>query len=102
MDVKFAFLNGELSEDIYLEQPEGYIVPGMEDKLYKLHKALYDLKQAPRAWYGKVDSYFLDHGYVKSYYEPTLYTKRDASACMLMISFVHPLVIGCSLSSTKG
>lgn len=51
LDVKSAFLHGELIEDVYVEQPKGYEVEGSENKVYKLHKALYGLKQAPRAWF---------------------------------------------------
>ena len=50
MDVKLAFLNGELMEEVYVEQPQGFRKPGMEEKVLKLRKALYGLKQAPRAW----------------------------------------------------
>ena len=50
MDVKTTFLNGELREDIYMDQPEGFQVKGQEDKVYKLKKSIYGLKQAPRDW----------------------------------------------------
>ena len=63
LDVKSAFLNGELKEELFIEQPEGFHIQGMEDKVYKLHKALYGLKQAPRAWYSKVDSHLLQCGF---------------------------------------
>lgn len=65
MDVKSAFLNGELQEEVYVEQPQGFVVEGMEHKVYMLNKALYGLKQAPRAWYSKIDRYFLDHNFIR-------------------------------------
>jgi hypothetical protein len=54
LDVKSAFLHGELLETVFVEQPLGYVKKGAEDKVYKLNKALYGLKQAPRAWYNKI------------------------------------------------
>ena len=59
LDVKSAFLNGKLNEEIYVEQPQGFFVQGGEEKVYKLKKALYRLKQAPRAWYNEIYTYFL-------------------------------------------
>ena len=59
MDVKSAFLNGTLEEEVYVEKPAVYVVRGKEDKVYRLKKALYGLKHAPRAWYKKIDSYFI-------------------------------------------
>lgn len=66
LDLKLAFLNVVLNEEVYIDQPEGFIVPGSEDKLYKLRKALYGLKQAPRAWYEEINSYLLDCGFQRS------------------------------------
>ena len=54
MDVKTAFLNGDLEEDIYMVQPEGFVQEGKEDYVCKLKKSLYGLKQSPRAWYQKI------------------------------------------------
>ena len=76
LDVKSAFLNGFLEEDIFVEQPEGFLIPGAEDKVYKLKKALYGLKQAPRAWYSRIDSHLENQGFKRSENEPTLYVKR--------------------------
>lgn len=59
MDVKSAFLYGTLQEDVYVQQPQGYVVEGNEHKVYKLQKALYGLKQAPRAWFSRIETYFI-------------------------------------------
>ena len=59
LDVKSAFLHGELDETVYVDQPCGYEQKGEEHKVYKLKKALYGLKQAPRAWYSHIEAYFL-------------------------------------------
>ena len=56
MDVKSAFLNGDLKEEVYVHRPSGFIIPGKENKVLRLHKALYGLRQAPRAWNAKLDS----------------------------------------------
>jgi hypothetical protein len=58
MDVKSAFLKGYVDEEICVEHPESFEVPGKEDKFYRLKKDLYGLKQAPRAWYSRIDKYF--------------------------------------------
>ena len=57
MDVKSAFLHGEVDEDVYIEQPPGYVEEGKEQYVCKLAKALYGLKHVPRAWYTKIDKY---------------------------------------------
>ncbi|CAL9018324.1 unnamed protein product [Prunus brigantina] len=86
LDVKSAFLNGILEEDVYVDQPEGFVVKGSEIKVYKLHKALYGLKQAPRAWYSEIDSYFAECGFTKSQSEATLYFKTRGEASILIVS----------------
>ena len=57
MDVKSTFLNGDLKEEVYIEQPEGFDLAEGKEFVFKLKKALYGLKQAPRAWYAKLDHY---------------------------------------------
>ncbi|PNX62606.1 copia-type polyprotein, partial [Trifolium pratense] len=64
LDVKSAFLHGELEEEVYVEQPLGYLKEG-KDKVYRLKKSLYGLKQAPRAWYSKIEAYFCSEGFMK-------------------------------------
>ena len=76
MDVKSAFLNGVLIEEVYIEQPLGYEKKGQEHKVGRLKKALYGLKQTPRAWYSRIDSYLLEKGFEKCEGEPTLYIKE--------------------------
>ena len=63
MDVKSAFLNGMLQEDVYVEQPKGFVDPHRLDDVYKLKRALYGLKQAPWAWYDRLTAYLTDHGF---------------------------------------
>ena len=65
MDIKSAFLNDPLDEDVYIKQSSGFIQSGKEKKVYKLTKALYGLKQAPRAWNKRIDSYLHATGFKK-------------------------------------
>ena len=62
MDVKSAFLNGELQEEVYMSQPPSFKVAGSESKVCRLQKALYGLKQATRVWYIKIDRYLVNKG----------------------------------------
>ncbi|XP_058722251.1 uncharacterized protein LOC131594177 [Vicia villosa] len=77
LDVKSAFLIGELKEEVYVQQPQGFVTKGQEKKVYKLKKALYGLKQAPRAWYSEIVSYFIQQGFQRSQSEHTLYVKHQ-------------------------
>jgi hypothetical protein len=93
LDVKSAFLHGELAETVYVEQPLGYVTKGKEGHVYKLHKALYGLKQAPRAWYSKIEQYFVKEGFVKCPHEATLFVKNDNKHNWLIISlYVDDLI----------
>ncbi|CAM8975114.1 unnamed protein product [Rhodiola kirilowii] len=65
MDVKSAFLNGLLNEEVYVAQPKGYEDPHHPEYVYRLKKALYGLKQAPRAWYERLTEFLINHGYVQ-------------------------------------
>lgn len=85
LDVKSAFLHGELEEEVYIDQPPGYVKHGHENQVYKLKKALYGLKQAPRAWYSRIDAYFAKEGFLKCPYEHTLYTKFGVDGKILIV-----------------
>jgi hypothetical protein len=63
MDVKSAFLNGDLQKDVYMQKPLGFEIEGQEHKVCKLIKDLYGLKQDPRAWYTKMDEYLRKFGF---------------------------------------
>lgn len=75
-----------MSEEIYVNQPDGFIVEGQEEKVYKLNKALYGLKQAPRAWYNKIDAHLQQLGFQKSLSQVTLYFKQNKSG---LVGGVH-------------
>ncbi|GKD00097.1 retrovirus-related pol polyprotein from transposon TNT 1-94 [Tanacetum coccineum] len=65
MDVKTAFLKGSFKEEVYVSQPDGFVDPDFPDHVYKLKKALYNLKQAPRAWYDKLSSFLIENHFTK-------------------------------------
>ncbi|GKC13170.1 retrovirus-related pol polyprotein from transposon TNT 1-94 [Tanacetum coccineum] len=71
MDVKTAFLNDELKEEVYVSQPEGFVDPDHPTHVYRLKKALYGLKQAPRAWYDTLSQFLLDNKFSKGVVDPT-------------------------------
>jgi hypothetical protein len=85
LDVKSAFLHGELVEQVFVDQPPGYIKKGSKGLVYKLKKALYGLKQAPRAWYNRIDNYFSKAGFHKCPYEHTLYIKTRGRGNLLIV-----------------
>ena len=92
LDVKSAFLNGELKEEVYVDQPQGFILKGKEEKVYKLKKALYGLKQSPRAWYSEIDNYFNRTKFEKSKSEPTLYVKQQGNDVLIVTLYVDDLI----------
>ncbi|KAI5323717.1 hypothetical protein L3X38_032789 [Prunus dulcis] len=86
LDVKSAFLNGVLEEEVYVDQPYGFVVEEAEDKVYRLRKALYGLKQAPRAWYSEIDTYLTHCGFHRSSSEATLYMRNKEGIGVLIVS----------------
>ena len=69
MDVKTTFLHGNLEELVYMVKPEGFIQPGQEHLVCKLRKSLYELKQSPKQWYKRFDSYMIRIGYKRCEYD---------------------------------
>ncbi|GJY54548.1 retrovirus-related pol polyprotein from transposon TNT 1-94 [Tanacetum coccineum] len=76
MDVKMAFLNGELKKEVYVSQPEGFVDQDNLSHVHKLKKALYGLKQAPRAWYDMLSSFLIPQHFSKGAVDPTLFTRQ--------------------------
>lgn len=100
LDVKSAFLNGRLYEEVYVNQPEGYIKEGQETKVYKLYKALYGLRQAPRAWYTQLNKCLEKLGFLKCPLEHAVYTKKEGSESLIIGVYVDDLIItGTSVSN---
>jgi len=93
LDVKSAFLNEVLQEEIYVEQPDGFVIQGAKDKVYLLQKALYGLKQAPRAWYSRIDEHLLNLGFVKSLSEATLYVKLKDNDVLIVSLYVDDILV---------
>ncbi|XP_070668918.1 uncharacterized protein [Malus domestica] len=85
LDVKSAFLNGVLEEEVYVDQSQGFEVKNEENKVYRLIKALYGLKQALKAWYSEIDTYFSQRGFKKSPSEATVYVKGGNETDVLMV-----------------
>lgn len=93
MDVKSAFLNGELLEEVYVKQPPGFAVDGQEDKVLRLDKALYGLRQAPRAWNAKLDKTLSALGFKHSASEHAVYARGCGTSRLLVGVYVDDLVI---------
>nr|GEY54626.1 putative RNA-directed DNA polymerase [Tanacetum cinerariifolium] len=83
MDVKTTFLNGELKEEVYVSQPEGFVDQEYPSHVYKLKKALYGLKQAPHAWYDMLSSFFNSQHFSKGVVDPTLFTQKAGNDLLL-------------------
>jgi hypothetical protein len=100
MDVKTAFLNGDLEEEIYMEQPEGFVIHGQEEKVCKLDKSLYGLKQAPKQWHEKFDNLMLSNGFKVNESDKCIYYKFENGTCTFMCLYVDDLLIFRSNIST--
>ena len=91
MDVKNAFLNGNLSEEVYMQHPPGLSVES--NKVCHLRRALYGLKQAPRAWFAKFSATISRLGYMASHYDSTLFLRRTDKGTILLLLYVDYIII---------
>ncbi|KAI3767881.1 hypothetical protein L2E82_18310 [Cichorium intybus] len=94
MDVKTASLYGEVKEDIYVDQPPGFINSKFLNHVYKLDKALYGLHQAPRPWYVTLTDHLLQHGYTRGTIDQTLFIKHQNSDQIVVQIYVDDIIFG--------
>ncbi|KAM1319724.1 hypothetical protein ACFX2H_004687 [Malus domestica] len=93
LDVKNAFLHGVLQEEVYMSQPPGFIDPQYSDYVCKLHKSLYGLKQAHRAWNDKFTSFFPSLGFTSTYADSSLFVKQIDSSVVVLLLYVDDIII---------
>ena len=93
MDVKTAFLNGDLEEEIYMKQPEGFVMPGQENKVCKLIKSLYGLKQAPKQWHEKFDKVIISYGFKIHESDKCVYSKFVNGKGVIICLYVDDMLI---------
>lgn len=94
MDVKSAFLNGKLNEEVYVKQPPGFEDPDHPDHVYRLDKALYGLKQAPRAWYDTLSQFLLSIGFTRGKVDNTLFVQTTHGASIYVQIYVDDIIFG--------
>jgi hypothetical protein len=92
MDVKITFLNGEIGEEIYIEQPDGFVIHE-ESHVCRLKKALYGLKKAPRAWYARIDGHLMSLGFSKIVVDPNLYYNTVNGEALILVLYVDDLFL---------
>ncbi|GJU39076.1 copia protein [Tanacetum coccineum] len=94
MDVKSAFLNGFINEEVYVAQPPGFIDFAKPNYVYRLKKALYGLKQAPKAWYDRLKTFLIKHDYSMGIVDNTLFTKKKDSNLIIVQIYVDDNIFG--------
>ena len=92
MDVRSAFLNGVIEEEVYVKQPPGSESTKYPHRVYKLHRALYGLKQAPRAWYGRLRGFLLSKGFVKGTVDKTLFLLKHGNDLLIVQIYVDDII----------
>ena len=93
MDVKTAFLNGIIEEEVYIEKPEGFEIFSSDSHVCRLKRALYGLKQATRAWYTRIDNYFTRLGFTKSEADANLYQIVVEGKLLIIVLYVDDLIL---------
>ncbi|KAL8089502.1 hypothetical protein AgCh_039103 [Apium graveolens] len=99
MDVKSAFLNGDLEEEVYVQQPPGFEDSEFPDFVYKLLKALYGLKQEPRAWYDTLSEFLLKHGFTRGTIDKTLFYHRHGDDMILVHIYMDDIIFALQMKS---
>ncbi|GJZ20582.1 reverse transcriptase domain-containing protein, partial [Tanacetum coccineum] len=94
MDVKIAFLNDFINEEVYVAQPPGFVDFKKPNRVFKLKKALYGLKQAPKSWYNRLKAFFLDHSYTMGLVDNTPFTKKKDSHIIIIQIYVDGIIFG--------
>ena len=94
MDVKNAFLHGDLQEEVYMDQPPGFEDTGHTEYVCRLRKALYGLKQAPRAWHDKIAEYLVTIGFEMAYADHSLYVHKSDKGIVVITIYVDDLIVG--------
>ncbi|GJS99215.1 putative ribonuclease H-like domain-containing protein [Tanacetum coccineum] len=94
LDVKSAFLYGEIEEEVYVTQPKGFEDPYFPKHVYRVVKALYGLHQAPRAWYARLSTFLLQHNYRRGTIDKTLFIKKDSRDIILVQVYVDDIIFG--------
>ncbi|GKF08797.1 retrovirus-related pol polyprotein from transposon TNT 1-94 [Tanacetum coccineum] len=92
MDIKRAFLKGELKEEVYVYQPEGFVDQDNPSHVYKLKKAMYGLKQAPRAWYNMLSSFLISQHFYKGAVDPTLFIRKVGNDLLMVQIYVDDII----------
>ena len=94
LDVKIVFLHGDLEEEIYMHQPEGFVEKGNENMVCRLKKSLYELKQATRQWYQKFKSFMVDHAFHKTQADHFVFVKRyDRGEFLIFLLYVDDMLV---------
>ena len=96
MDIKRAFLNGYIKEEVYVKQPPGFKDFKNPSHVFKLRKALYGLKQAPRAWYDRLRNFLFEKGFEKGKVDKTLFIKKIKDDTLLAQVYVDDIIFGSS------